>query len=257
MRLFYEQHASAIREALGPDADAQIRRVAETFSVDDTNKHIESIDLPGSPFPLHFRRNSSDFMVIVQIFVQGQYDFPLAFDRPPLIVDCGANIGCASIFFLSRHCGAKLIAVESEPSNATVCRQNLSPFGDQCELHQCAVWSNHEPLWHHGSDYMEWGCRVGRSPSAAGTSMVSSVTISELLESSGHDEIDLLKIDVEGSERELFTRDADPWLSRTRNLMVELHGPACREVFFERMREYQFELIQDGEVTFCSGIRPR
>jgi FkbM family methyltransferase len=257
MLRFYGAYASSIRATLGSDADARIRRVAETFSVDDPNKAVESLDLPGLPFPLHFRRNSSDFMVIVQIFVERQYDFPLDFDRPPLIVDCGANIGCASIFLLGRHRGARLIAVEPEPSNAAVCRQNLSPFGDQCELYQCAVWSNHEPLWHHGSDYMEWGCKVGRTPLVAGTPMVSSVTITELLDSSGRDEIDLLKIDVEGSERELFARDADPWLSRTRNLMVELHGPACREVFFERMREYQFDLIQDGEVTFCSGIRPR
>src|SRR5207249_139064 len=73
MRRFYDQNTSAIREALGTAADARIRLVADTFSVDDPDKGIESIELPCSSFPLQFRRNSSDFMVIVQIFVNRQY----------------------------------------------------------------------------------------------------------------------------------------------------------------------------------------
>ena len=60
---------------------------------------------------------------------------------------------------------------------------------------------------------------------------MSALTLPELLERCRvREEIDLLKCDIEGAERELFEHSA-PWLHRVRNLVVELHAPYAHDEF--------------------------
>src|SRR5262245_53394497 len=144
-----------------------IEGIARSFSIDDPDQSLVSIPLPGAAHPLVLRRNTSDFMVIVQVFIERQYDDPLEFDHPPLIVDCGANIGCSSVFFLKRYPTATVIAVEPDPVNAAACRRNLAPYGTRAEGRECAVWSSNEPITPLGSAYMVWAYRFGPAPVTA------------------------------------------------------------------------------------------
>jgi hypothetical protein len=52
----------------------------------------------------------------------------------------------------------------------------------------------------------------------------------QLVRDFGMTKIDLFKIDIEGSELQLFSApDADDWLSITGTIMMEIHGPAEAE----------------------------
>jgi hypothetical protein len=72
----------------------------------------------------------------------------------------------------------------------------------------------------------------------------------------GIDRVDLLKIDIEGSEAELFAHNTG-WLSRARNICIELHGGQCREIFFNALSGFDYELVEAGESTLCLNIRSR
>jgi hypothetical protein len=72
---------------------------------------------------------------------------------------------------------------------------------------------------------------------------------------SGATEIDLLKIDIEKSELELFSRNTENWLPRIRNLCIELHGADCEAVFFRALADYSYNLSRTGELTVCSDLR--
>jgi hypothetical protein len=76
------------------------------------------------------------------------------------------------------------------------------------------------------------------------------VSIAALLRESGFAAIDILKLDVEGAERELF---ADPscqaWLARTNMLFVELHDrikPGCSDAFERAIALHDFERRKVG-----------
>ena len=59
---------------------------------------------------------------------------------------------------------------------------------------------------------------------------VRAVTIEELLKRTNADWVDLAKVDIEGSERELFSENTG-WLERVGALVLELHDrfrPGCR-----------------------------
>jgi Methyltransferase FkbM domain len=70
-------------------------------------------------------------------------------------------------------------------------------------------------------------------------------------------QIDILKVDIEGSERQLFSATAQNWLPLVRNICIELHGPACEEVFWGAMAGYSYVKATSGELTLCSAIRRR
>jgi hypothetical protein len=70
-------------------------------------------------------------------------------------------------------------------------------------------------------------------------------------------EIDLLKIDIEKSELELFSRNTESWLPRVRNLCIELHGADCEEIFFRAVSIYSYDSGLQGDLTLCHNLRPR
>ena len=68
---------------------------------------------------------------------------------------------------------------------------------------------------------------------------------------SGFDEIDLLKIDIEGAEKEVFgAPDVDEWLSKVKVLTIELHDRmkrGCSYEFFKAMSKYHWHFALRGE----------
>jgi hypothetical protein len=92
-------------------------------------------------FPLRCRPNTTDHAVFRQIFVEREYQCLDHIRDARLIIDCGANVGYASAYFLSRFPGSHVIAVEPDPGNFELLKANLAPYGNRCRLVNSAVWS--------------------------------------------------------------------------------------------------------------------
>jgi hypothetical protein len=69
------------------------------------------------------------------------------------------------------------------------------------------------------------------------------------------EKIDILKIDIEGSEKELFESDYETWLPKVTTLIIELHD-RMREgsslSFFRALTKYNFRLAVKGENLICT-----
>ena len=78
-----------------------------------------------------------------------------------------------------------------------------------------------------------------------------TTTVSKILAESGFDEIDLMKIDIEGAEKEVFSApDVDEWLSKVKVLVIELHDrmkKGCSRAFFTAMSKYDWHFELRGE----------
>jgi FkbM family methyltransferase len=193
--------------------------------------------------------------VIRQVFAYGEYDCISQERDVSLILDCGANIGAASFYLLHRYPQAHVIAVEPDAGNFEICRRNLSPFADRITLVNAAVWPTSVPMRIQHGPYGggEWALQV--RPVGPGESQdVVATTIPELLGPDPERCADILKIDVEGAELELFRTEYDGWLRRTRNLAIELHGAACERAFFRAMASFRWRLQRSGELTICRDI---
>jgi FkbM family methyltransferase len=220
---------------------------------------LRRIEMLGYCHPLYFRTHTSDEDVIWLIFGIKEYEAIGNEKDVHLILDCGANIGCTSFYFLHRYPKAHVIVVEPDPGNFRMCERNLAPFAERVTLVNSAVWSKRISLrLERGSfkDGREWSFQV-RLVREGETGELLAVTIDELLTRSGKTTIDLLKVDIEGSELHLFGEGAQQWLKRTRTLAIELHGPGCERAFEKTMEGFCFRQSHAGELTVCRDIAPK
>jgi len=218
------------------------------------------IKLKNAKHMLFMRMGTSDREVLGQIFIEEEYQ-PIALSGPQAIIDLGANVGYSSAYFLSKYPNASVLAVEPDPANHAVCVSNLAAFGTRGRVLLGAAWPEISKLalnrgaWRDGRD---WTTQVELA-SGEGTvsAPVEAYDMPTLIRLSGFTEIDLLKIDIEKSEIELFSRNTELWLPSIRNLCIELHGPDCEAVFFRALSDYSYDLSQSNELTVCRNLRPR
>jgi hypothetical protein len=70
----------------------------------------------------------------------------------------------------------------------------------------------------------------------------------------GYERVSLLKVDIEGGERELFSTDVEQWIGKIDNIVIELHGKQAEEVFFEAIASENFSVSTCDELTVCKRL---
>jgi FkbM family methyltransferase len=172
------------------------------------------------------RLASTDWLVLEEVFVRGEYSFiPARVRTPRLIVDLGANVGFSLRYWHQQYPTARMIALEPDAGNFAACARNVAEdgFTDQVVLLQIAVGARRRSLSliREGG---EWAYRV-KDTVIEGAPAVEVHPLGEILRQHAFGQrIDLLKCDIEGGERELFS-DCSAWIDAVDVIVVELHPP--------------------------------
>ncbi len=214
------------------------------------------LHLRGYSAPVFLRYGSTDHQVFHQIFLLEEYACLTEIDPPALIFDCGANVGYSSLYLLNQYPNARIVAVEPDSENFRLCKKNLAPYKGSVLLIQSGVWSHATGLKVCPSPEGEWAvqveeCQADQLPD------LYAVSIEDLLHQSGASQIDLLKVDIEGSEAVVFSTNTEGWLPTVKNIVIELHGEACEAEFFRAMKNYRYLQSTFGELTVCRSITSR
>ncbi|MCC7145639.1 MAG: FkbM family methyltransferase [Phycisphaeraceae bacterium] len=207
-----------------------------------------SLRLPGIRQPILCRPRHSDMYAFWHVF--GHRDCDVELSRPPrLIIDGGANVGYASILLANKYPNARIIAVEPDPKNCALIRRQIVSYSN-IQLVEGALWPRPALLAIDNPTADSWAFRVRElDPTRDGQvgQGMRGATISELLNESGADALDLLKLDVEGAEQQLLTEGDLAWLNKLRVMVVETHGPAIRQVVEKVMADHGFVREAKGE----------
>lgn len=195
--------------------------------------------------PVCIRSIYSDIAIFEQIFIDREYDIEVAFS-PKNIIDLGANVGYASLFFNAKFPQAKIIAVEPEANNFKQAQKSVASYKN-IQLFNGAIWHNNENLFLVDNGLGEAGFMIN---STEGSQRIKAYTIPELMNLMGASEIDILKIDIEGAEKEIFENDTTAWLPKTKVVIVETHDryrKGTSKAVFAAMNQYDFSLTLSGE----------
>ena len=198
----------------------------------------------------------SDHFVFDQVFILREHAALRDLGRPGFILDLGANVGYASALFASQYPSVRILAVEPDPDNFRLCVENLRPYGARVHTLLGAAWSNRSRLAlsrRECGNAEDWAVQVHETANEEDAS-VEAWDVPALLDLAGEEVVDLAKIDIEGSEAEIFGANT-AWLARVRNICIELHGNRCREIFFRALRGYDYDLLEHGETTMCLNLR--
>jgi FkbM family methyltransferase len=219
-------------------------------------KRSYRLQVVGMSSPIHLRCNSSDPWVLRQVLVREEYRAAKTIRAPKLLIDCGANVGFASVWFLNFFDGLSVIAIEPDPGNFELCQRNLTQFAGRATCKNVGVWPRSTGLAVIRAAEDEWRFQV-RETAPGEAAEVQAVDIMSLLRESGFARIDILKIDIEGAECELFGDNPSVWLDHVENLFIELHGEEAERIFNKAMSEYEFERGVDRETVYCRNIKRR
>jgi FkbM family methyltransferase len=210
------------------------------------------IFIEGIKYPIYLRKKTSDIQAFDQVFLDLEYGYNLKIS-PKFIIDCGANIGLASVYFKNKFPDSTIVSIEPEETNYLTAIKNTQDYKD-INLIKSGIWNKNTFLkvtdvWNFGN----WGfvCNEIDNP---GIDTVQAISVSEILKRSNRTEIDILKIDIEGSELELFSSNYEDWLPNTKVIMIELHDAyrkGCSKAFFNAILKYDFSIFQSGENIIC------
>ena len=206
------------------------------------------VSVPGAKTPVLVRPRTSDVGAFEQVFLRGDYRFSTKLSFK-FIVDCGANVGYATIYFANRFRSARILAIEPERGNFELLVKNTACYGN-VERKRAALWPRKTQidLTNPASASDHWSFRAQEGiPSAES---VDTITMLDLLDLSPHGEIDMLKLDIEGAERDIFASPLLEWLSKVKVLIVELHDwiwPDCSAKFNQAISGRGFRSYTIGE----------
>lgn len=176
--------------------------------------------LPELKHPVHLRKDTSDNDVFKQIFGKGEYDVKLPF-VPRTILDGGANIGLFAVLMTNRYPNATIVSIEPDKDNFKQLSKNIEYYPNVIPI-QAVIWNSNCHLQVVDNAKGAWGLQVEEAEPNNITGL-PAMDVLQIMQNFGWDEIDLLKLDVEGAEAMIFKDNFEEWLGKTRMLIIELH----------------------------------
>jgi FkbM family methyltransferase len=187
-------------------------------------------------------RSSTPDAKVLKSCYSGEFDEVISIIKEPtfgLIIDAGGYIGTAAIVFAKAFPDATIITVEPSSENLNLLIENVSCYRNIHVVERAIVAVDRPSVKLRDRGTGEWGFTVVSEPAdnanAAIFQEVATVTIPGLLDAFGKRGADIVKIDIEGGEYDVFSENVD-WIKEVAVLVVELHDrirPGCTEMFLQ------------------------
>lgn len=254
------------------DTEVRQLRIAEQFIENDAtvtvlneNKIKMRLLIHQVPAEIILRKNTSDLLVLNQVIRQQEYapllDLVLKYsDREAIkiIVDAGANIGLSSLYFNTLFPNACVYAIEPSERNFLVMQENIEVNSIKVvALNKALLPSKGKvKLRNTFRDKKDWSTQVAPSDSEDD---IEAIPLSDLKRDYNLDVIDVLKLDIEGHEYELFeSKTFLTELERIRFIAIEVHEEyADRITIINLLQERGYKLISRRETIFGYNDRSK
>ncbi len=185
--------------------------------------------------------SASFFSAYREIFEHHIYKFTTEKEEP-YILDCGANIGLSIIYFKMLYPKARIIGFEPDPKIFESLEYNVKQYtsGSSVSLIRKALWNEETTLkfTHEGAD----AGNLFDNSTQKKTYDVSTARLKEFMK----EEVDMLKIDIEGAEV-CVLKDSIEYLENVKRLFVEYHSfcdrPQELDVLLNMLKNAGFRVV--------------
>lgn len=219
-----------------------------------TKKRIIVVGVPGIKEKIHLRRLSKDVNVFHQIFIKKDLDF-IAGKNILICIDSGANIGLSTIFIKNMFPDAHIFSIEPEASNIEMLRINTKGYSHITVIGK-AMHEDSNGLYFIDPGQGTDSFQTSKDPAANGSVKVESISMPDLMKQYQLEQLDFVKIDIEGAEDVCITWDAMQWLAKSKLVAIEIHEhlvPGCTKRIMDLL-ETDFMFSQHGEYSVFKNI---
>jgi len=213
------------------------------------------------------RHGSADVWVFSQVFLNNEYNLRrfvrwdeistfysqiCAENKTPIILDLGANIGLASLYFTKNWPKARIIAVEPSEENYHVLCRNVTGHSNVQPI-MAAIASEDGAVEIANPNAYADAYRTVLA-SAQSTNIVPALSVQSLLQTVPKDQDYfpyIAKIDIEGFEKDLFSKNTD-WVALFPLIIIELHDwlmprQGSSKSFLRTIAQYDRDFLFVGE----------
>jgi len=192
------------------------------------------------------RKNSSDSAVFNQVFVKEEYQPLIEILKNvnvTTIIDAGANAGYTSLFLNKYFPSASILAIEPSVKNRAILDENIriNNLENSIKIVPYGLWSHNVNLEAAGDfrDNKDWSYKVD----AVEDGDIQGRTLLSIMQENDIADIDILKVDIEGAEKELFAGpEIATILGRTKSVAIETH----KEIGIDKLIFINQHLINAG-----------
>ncbi len=206
--------------------------------------------------PFSLRDNPYDYATFEEVLLREEYAINLNF-TPATIIDAGGNIGLTALFFANRFPSSSIISLEPDTENFTLLSSNVLAYKNITAIH-CGLWSKDAYLQVIDQGKGNNAFTV-KETTAQAKDAIKAICIETIMQQQQWKQIDILKIDIEGSEKEVFQNGYASWLPKVKVLIIELHDrmvPGASKAVFSAIDQYDFSMDIKGENLVFTNNNP-
>ncbi|MFV1974449.1 MAG: FkbM family methyltransferase [Candidatus Scalindua sp.] len=164
-----------------------------------------------------------DWFGIMEIFLNNEYGPALDYINSPgepSIIDLGANIGGFALFMFENYPKARIVSVEAAPDTFRVLERNQEMNAQRnWDVLQAAVWTENGVV-NLDRRQASTGHRIAENGSDGES--ITARRLDDILKERGIDNIDLMKMDIEGAEGDIVP-GSEAVFEKTKVLVIEIH----------------------------------
>ncbi len=201
---------------------------------------------------------SSDSPVLDMVILQEEYKaatdiFLLNNISLNSFLDLGSNIGLTTLYVKKIFPNCEVLALEPDEQNFSMINRNVKANDlNNTRVIKGGVGKKDCYLQDDGGirNKKEWAHSYTEVDSPTN---IVSYSMSSLMKKFPNEEVDFLKIDVEGAEKEIFSDDADiGFLSNVKVIALEIHDEFdVRNKIYEILKNNNFVILNSGETTLA------
>ena len=165
------------------------------------------------------------------------------------IIDGGANIGIETYRFLRHHPLATVCSVELADRNFKLLEASFGKI-NRTHLLQGAIWPYAAKLTIVQDGLSMESFRAVEVDSCEEHAALATWTIPSIMVRLKWEEIDILKLDLEGGEFELFSHETSDWVGKVRCFIFEVPDSdraGATQKIFQALSPFQFNCFVCGE----------
>lgn len=190
--------------------------------------------------------DAADLAAVDEVLVGGEYEVRGLGDVR-VIVDLGSHIGASIVYFRARYPEARILGLEPDPATFAKLEANVAGLAGVTVQQRAVSAADGESVL-HASRYSLASSLVAERPESRPVT-VPTVTLDRLMAELGLDRIDLLKLDVEGSEHDALA--GAEGLARVGAIVGELHPQLTDpDAFLALLEEFDVRLTKAGDSSW-------
>jgi FkbM family methyltransferase len=205
----------------------QAEKLLKIFSDIENGKYDKekfySLHLKGMKYPIYIRSIKADMQSFINTFIEPYLEPKPYFGNMQFIIDAGANIGYTASLFANYWPSCKIISIEPDRENYEFTIKNTVHYRNVKVLN-AALWDKNTQLCIEAGQEDGFVVRDSMDETKIpAENMVQGISLKHIMENYNMEKIDLLKMNIEGSEKEIFSGNDLSWLPKVQNMLVELH----------------------------------